>query len=143
MSYSDAKAADYSVPDGAGNVRVGFREQNNLPTNDDFNNNTNGLSTADPDGYTFAGQVRGTDERTVRLRVADPAEYYVEINCDNDPLTLPSDVDVYALVTATTSTTTLYAYAKVTAADTSDGGKTYRVRIPDTSWFQTKDLEYV
>ena len=137
MSYSAAKAAGYSVPSEGGNVRIGHKEQNQTPSYNDFDVNTNGLSTGDYDGYTFAGQIRvSDDERTVRNRIADPAEYYVEINCGNDPLTLPSDVDVYALVKATTSTTTLYAYAQVNAADTTDGGKTYRVLVPENLWFQ-------
>ena len=137
ISYADAKAAGYYVAPSGSSVRVGHKSQNNTPNYADFDNQTNGLTTGDYDGYTFAGQVRDSeDERTVNNRISDPAKYYVQIDCGNEPLVLPNGIDFYALVKATTSTSTLYAYAKLTSDDTMDGGKTYRVQIPDEDWFQ-------
>ena len=135
MSYAEAKAEGYSVPSGGANVRVGYKADANLPSYADFDD-TSSTFTADPDGYTFAGQERiPPDERTVKLRVSDPSEYYVTIDCGKEALTLPSDADVYALVKATTATTTLYSFKKITSADTSDEGKTYKVQIDNDNWF--------
>ena len=138
ITYADAKAQGYIVGTSGSNVRVGHKPHTdpNPPSYADFENQTNGLTTGDYDGYTFAGQVRvSEDERTVVNRIADPTEYYVEIHCGDDPLTLPSGVDVYALVhVKTSSNNDLYAYQKITNSE--DGGKTYKVQIPEEAWWQ-------
>ena len=137
MTYAQAKTAGYSVATGGSNVRIGYKDQNQTPAWTDFDTQANGFSTGDPDGYTFARQDRvSPDERTVYVRIADPTYYYVQLDAGDEPLTIPDDVDLYVLVHATTSTSDLYAYEKITNADSTDGGKTFRVQVSDDDWFQ-------
>ena len=143
MTYAQAKAAGYAVGEGGAYVRIGHKAQQLMPALTDFDTQGDGLSTGDIDGYTFAGQVRGTDERTVKNRIADPTIYNVKVDCGGEPLTIPSNTDMYALVHVTTSTADLYAYAKITADDTTDGGLTYTVNIPDNAWFQVINGGYM
>ena len=39
---------------------------------------------------------------TITIRLADPSEYKVRIDCGDEALTIPSSVDLYAMVQITT-----------------------------------------
>ena len=99
ISYSSAKTDGYY----ATNVIIAHGQYNNAPNSyDDWErkaavSDSNAISLDTYDGYAFVSNTADpVDGRTVTLRIADPSEYYVKIDCGTTPLTIPNNCDIYA-----------------------------------------------
>ena len=59
--------------------------------------------------------------------------YQVKLDFGGSGVTIPSDVDLYAKVKVNNSQGEIYGHAKITSANTSDGGKTYYATV--NQWY--------
>ena len=139
ISWTAAKNEGYYVE----SVRLIHKSDSGKPSNYTASLS---CSQADFDGYTFAsnrrnnyvdennkGDAKTATSSTITIRVADPSEYWVKIDCGETPLRIPNSVDLYALVEITNSSGgNTYGYAKI---DTSEAAVSYQARIADNQWW--------
>ena len=137
-TYAQIKEAGYEL----GGFRLAHADRDvQISSLDNYNariaDANDPLTEGDYDGYTFLSNQPdpGSDNsRTIRIRQADPTYYYVKVDCGDEKLTLPDNVDVYAKVIVTyASGQTGYGFVKLDSSKTSDDGMTYVAHVD--KWF--------
>ena len=97
ISYTEAKNRNYYINDVVIRHYTGDQQIQNAPSYEQFTGSE--WTTDASDGYTFAsrdylpqGNGNNSDDSigcVITQRLADLTEYFVKVDCGNDPLTIP------------------------------------------------------
>ncbi|MCR5565409.1 MAG: Cna B-type domain-containing protein [Clostridiales bacterium] len=132
ITYEELKA---SYPNS--NIeKVWIGRGDNEPTN---YSSAQGLDYSDFEGYTFVSNVQNEEhtKSTVTMRVSEPTDYYVKLDCGETPLTIPEGYSIYAKVIVTHTSSTGLGFVKLDT--TTDGGLTYSGKVD--KWYKQNGTE--